>query len=51
MRNNTSAISPSDVAFYDRVTGADVLDHCSRLRVDERREELLERFPVPSIET
>jgi len=38
---------PSDVAFYDRVTGADVLDHCSRLRVDERREELLERFPVP----
>jgi len=38
---------PSDVAFYDRVTGADILDHCSRLRVDERREELLERFPVP----
>ncbi|WP_207592965.1 ATP-binding cassette domain-containing protein [Halomontanus rarus] len=38
---------PSDVTFYDRVTGADVLDHFGRLRGDERREELLERFPVP----
>ncbi|OLZ39250.1 ABC transporter [Natrinema saccharevitans] len=38
---------PSDVAFYDRVTGADVLDHFGRLRGDVRREELLERFPVP----
>jgi ABC-2 type transport system ATP-binding protein len=38
---------PSDVTFYDRVTGAEVLDHFGRLRGDERREELLERFPVP----
>lgn len=38
---------PSDVTFYDRVTGADLLDHFGRLRGDERRAELLERFPVP----
>ncbi|MBZ6496899.1 ABC transporter ATP-binding protein [Haloterrigena longa] len=38
---------PSDITFYDRVTGAEVLDHFGRLRGDERREELLERFPVP----
>ncbi|AEH39348.1 ABC transporter ATP-binding protein [Halopiger xanaduensis] len=38
---------PSDVTFYDRVTGEEVLDHFGRLRGDERREDLLERFPVP----
>ena len=38
---------PSDVTFYDRVTGADVLDYFGRLRGDERRDELLDRFPVP----
>jgi len=43
---------PSDVAFYDRVTGADVLDHCSRLRVDERAARNSSNdFPFPSIET
>ncbi|MFD1562290.1 ATP-binding cassette domain-containing protein [Haloarchaeobius amylolyticus] len=38
---------PSDVTFYNRVTGADVLDYFGRLRGDQRRAELLERFPVP----
>ncbi|WP_276256193.1 ABC transporter ATP-binding protein [Halomontanus rarus] len=38
---------PSDVTFYDRVTGTAVLDYFGRLRGDERRGELLERFPVP----
>lgn len=38
---------PSDVTFYNRVTGAAVLDHFGRLRGDKCREELLERFPVP----
>ena len=38
---------PSDVTFYDRVTGEAVLDYFGRLRGDERRAELLERFPVP----
>ncbi|WP_306053308.1 ABC transporter ATP-binding protein [Natronococcus wangiae] len=38
---------PSDVAFYDRVTGAEILDYFGRIRGDERRAELLERFPVP----
>lgn len=38
---------PSDVTFYDRVTGEAVLDYFGRLRGDERRDELLERFPVP----
>jgi len=38
---------PSDVTFYNRVTGEAVLDYVGRLRGDERRAELLERFPVP----
>ncbi|SNZ12623.1 ABC-2 type transport system ATP-binding protein [Natronoarchaeum philippinense] len=38
---------PSDVRFYDRVTGAEVLDYFGRLRGEGRRSELLERFPVP----
>ncbi|WP_254765805.1 ABC transporter ATP-binding protein [Salinilacihabitans rarus] len=38
---------PSDVAFYDRVTGTEILDYFGRIRGDERREELLDRFPVP----
>ncbi|WP_247001567.1 ABC transporter ATP-binding protein [Halosolutus gelatinilyticus] len=38
---------PSDVTFYNRATGADVLDHFAHLRGDERRAELLDRFPVP----
>ncbi|WP_265110530.1 ABC transporter ATP-binding protein [Halosolutus halophilus] len=38
---------PSDVTFYERVTGAAVLDYFGRLRGDARRAELLERFPVP----
>lgn len=38
---------PSDVAFYDRVTGAQILDYFGRIRGDERRTDLLERFPVP----
>ena len=38
---------PSDVTFYSRVTGREVLDHFGQLRGEKRREELLERFPVP----
>ncbi|MFC4248978.1 ATP-binding cassette domain-containing protein [Natribaculum luteum] len=38
---------PSDVAFYDRVSGEEILDYFGRIRGDDRREELLERFPVP----
>ncbi|MFC4439301.1 MULTISPECIES: ABC transporter ATP-binding protein [Natrialbaceae] len=38
---------PSDVAFYDRVTGSEILDYFGRIRGEERRAELLERFPVP----
>ncbi|ELY95797.1 ABC transporter ATP-binding protein [Natrialba taiwanensis] len=38
---------PSDVTFYGRVTGTEVLDYFARIRGDARREELLERFPVP----
>ncbi|MDS0475298.1 ABC transporter ATP-binding protein [Natrinema sp. 1APR25-10V2] len=38
---------PSDVTFYDRVTGAEILDYFGRLRGDERRAELVERFPAP----
>ncbi|WP_114576255.1 ABC transporter ATP-binding protein [Saliphagus sp. LR7] len=38
---------PSDVTFYERATGREVLAYFGRLRGDDRREELLERFPVP----
>ncbi|WP_120246493.1 ABC transporter ATP-binding protein [Halopiger aswanensis] len=38
---------PSDATFYNRVTGSAVLDYFARLRGDDRRAELLERFPVP----
>ena len=39
---------PSDFEFYGSVTGSTVLDYYGRLKGDERREELLERFPVPA---
>lgn len=42
-----SGYLPSDVSFYDRVSGEAILDYFGRIRGDERREELLERFPVP----
>ena len=38
---------PDDVAFYERTTGARVLDYFGSLRGEERREELYERFPFP----
>ena len=38
---------PDDGTFYDRMTGTDLLDYFARLKGDERREELLERFPIP----
>ncbi|WP_410765763.1 ABC transporter ATP-binding protein [Haloferax sp. DFSO60] len=38
---------PSDPQFYDDVTGKKTLDYLARLSGDERRDELLERFPVP----
>jgi ABC-2 type transport system ATP-binding protein len=38
---------PSDVQFYEGVTGAEALDYYGSLKGDERREELLEDFPVP----
>jgi ABC-2 type transport system ATP-binding protein len=38
---------PGDPQFYDDVTGEETLDYLARLSSDERRAELLERFPVP----
>jgi ABC-2 type transport system ATP-binding protein len=38
---------PSDVDFYDGLTGDAMLDYFARFRSDQRREELLELFPVP----
>jgi ABC-2 type transport system ATP-binding protein len=38
---------PGDPQFYDDVTGRATLDYLARLSGDERRDELLERFPVP----
>ena len=38
---------PGDVTFYDRITGERLLDYFGRLKGDQRREELLERFPIP----
>jgi ABC-2 type transport system ATP-binding protein len=38
---------PSDVAFYDRASGEGILDYFGRVRGEERRDELLDRFPVP----
>ena len=39
---------PDDVTFYERLTGERILDFFASLRGDDRREELLERFPVPA---
>jgi ABC-2 type transport system ATP-binding protein len=38
---------PDDVEFYDEMTGRRVLDYFAGFRGDARREELLERFPIP----
>ncbi|MFC7046112.1 ATP-binding cassette domain-containing protein [Halobacteriaceae archaeon GCM10025711] len=38
---------PGDVSFYENSTGERVLDYFGRLKGDDRREELLERFPIP----
>jgi len=38
---------PDDVSFYERTTGARILDYFGSLRGEGRREELLDRFPVP----
>lgn len=38
---------PGDPQFYDDVTGRKTLDFLASLGGDERRDELLERFPVP----
>ncbi|WP_411965255.1 ABC transporter ATP-binding protein [Haloferax sp. YSMS24] len=38
---------PGDPQFYDDVTGRKTLDYLASLGGDERRDELLERFPVP----
>ena len=38
---------PDDVSFYERMTGSRLLDYYAGLKGDERREELLERFPIP----
>lgn len=38
---------PGDVSFYGRITGERLLDYFGTLKGDRRREELLERFPIP----
>ncbi|WP_458208146.1 ATP-binding cassette domain-containing protein [Haladaptatus sp. NG-SE-30] len=38
---------PGDAAFYGDATGERLLDYFGSLAGDERREELLERFPIP----
>lgn len=38
---------PDDHAFYESMTGAHLLDYLGRLKGDERRDELLDRFPIP----
>lgn len=38
---------PSEFDFYGGVTGTALLDYYGRLKGDQRREELLDRFPVP----
>ena len=38
---------PDDVSFYERTTGTRILDYFGSLRGEGRREELLDRFPVP----
>ncbi|MCO8246437.1 ABC transporter ATP-binding protein [Haladaptatus sp. AB643] len=38
---------PGDATIYGNVTGAELLDYFAALSGDERREELLDRFPVP----
>ena len=38
---------PDDGAFYQRITGRRLLDYLGQLKGQERRAELLERFPIP----
>lgn len=38
---------PGDVGFYREATGERLLDYFGSLSGDERREELLDRFPIP----
>ena len=38
---------PDDVQFYETMTGERHLDYYAGFRGDDRREELLERFPIP----
>ena len=38
---------PGDAGFYGDVTGERLLDYFASLSGDERREELLDRFPIP----
>jgi len=38
---------PDDVSFYERSTGERILDYFGSLKGQSRREELLDRFPVP----
>jgi ABC-2 type transport system ATP-binding protein len=38
---------PGDATVYENVTGEELLDYFATLSGDERREELLDRFPVP----
>ncbi|MFH5797961.1 ATP-binding cassette domain-containing protein [Haladaptatus sp. CMAA 1911] len=39
---------PGDATVYENVTGTELLDYFAALSGDERREELLDRFPVPT---
>lgn len=38
---------PDESAFYDRITGRRLLDYFERLKGGDRRDELLDRFPIP----
>ena len=38
---------PDDGGFYKRITGEALLDYLGRLKGEERREALLDRFPIP----
>jgi ABC-2 type transport system ATP-binding protein len=39
---------PDDGAFYERMTGERLLDYFGDLKGEERRAELLDRFPIPA---